>query len=190
MSARAAPATKDEKDQDAAAHQGLQDASDALAKARKAGKVNLPPIEGYVGFAAPVQQNTRILANPDEKENKVVRLRDQNSATGMRDTQRENDVWIEFVGGSFVTNDPVAIAWCREHDDICRDVSDPLTETWYMMKLAQTPLSNRAASLPPEVDVDAALGGDLTKLGAGIGPVSQTRAFTEQANEREPAEAK
>lgn len=187
--ATAAPATKDEQEHAAQAHEALQEGADKLAKAKKAGLSNVPPLEGYVGFVAPVEQNTRILANPDPTENEVIQLRDQNSPTGMRDTMRKNDVWIEFVGGSFVTNDPVAIAWCRAHDDICRDSSDPMTSTWYMMKLAQTPLANRTASLPSEVDVDAALGGDMTKLGAEPDPVTQTREFTEQANEREPVEA-
>ncbi len=185
----AAPATDQERGDAAEAHEAIQKGADALMKAKKAGETNLPPLEGYVGFVAPVDQNTKILANPSEAENPVVRLRDQNSPTGQRDTMRENDVWITFVGGSFITNDPVAIKWCRAHRDRCRDVSDPLTSTWYMMKLAQTPLANRAPSLPPEVNVDEALGGDLTKLGSEPSAVKQTRDFAEQANEREPVEA-
>ena len=58
-----------------------------------------------------------------------------------------------------------------------------------MMRLAQTALASRPASLPPETDVDAALGGDLTKLGGEADAVSKTRAFTEQANEREAVKA-
>lgn len=189
MTGEAAPATQEEQDHAAEAHDALQEGADALAKAKAAGKVNVPPLEGYVGFVAPVEQNTRILANPDPVDNKVIQLRDQNSATGLRDTQRTNDVWVEFVNGSFVTNDPAAIAWCRAHPKICRDVSDPQTGTWYMMRLAQIPLAARGASLPPETDVDAALAGDLTKLGSEPDPVTQTRAFADQANEREPVEA-
>ncbi len=189
MTGEAAPATQEEKDQDAEGHAVLQRASDDLAKARQAGKVDLPEMVGYVGFVAPVEQNTKILANPAETENPVIRLRDQNSATGQRDTQRTNDVWITFVHGSFVTNDPIAIEWCRTHTDICRDVSDPLTSTWYFLKMGQTPLSNRQPTVPAEVDIDAALGGDLTKLGGEADAVSKTRDFAEQANEREAVEA-
>ncbi len=189
MSAGAAPATKDEQDQAAQDNQKLQDGADSLAKAQKAGKVSLPTLVGYRGFVAPVQQNTRILANPDPKDNPVIQLPDQNSPTGKRDTMRKNDVFIEFIGGSFVTNDPRAIKWCEDHPAICRDVADPMTSTWYMMKLGQTALASRPASLPPEVDIDAALGGDLTKLGGEAAAVAQTRAFTEQANEREAVEA-
>ncbi len=189
MAGKAEPATQDEQAQASQAHQELQEGADALEKAQKAGKVSLPVLVGYRGFVAPVQQNTRILANPDPKDNPVVRLPDQNSPTGKRDTQREHDVWIEFIGGSFVTNDPVAIKWCEDHPAICRDVADPMTSTWYMMRLAQTPLASRPASLPPETDVDAALGGDLTKLGGEAKAVAQTRAFTEQANEREAVKA-
>lgn len=189
MSGEGAPATKEERDDAAEAHQALQEGADSLTKAKKAGKANLPEITGYVGFVAPEEQNTKILANPAETDNPVIRLRDQNSPTGQRDTQRTNDVWIEFVHGSFVTNDSIAIEWCRTHTNICRDVSDPLTPTWYMMRLGQIPLANRVASLPPEVNVDEALGGDLTKLGAEPDAVRQTRDFAETANEREPVEA-
>ncbi len=189
MTGEAAPATQEDQAQAAEAHQTLQEGADQLAKAQKTGKVSLPALEGYRGFVAPVAQNTKFLANPDPKENPVVQLPDQNSPTGKRDTMREHDVYVQFVNGSFITNDPVAIKWCEAHDSICRDVSHPMTSTWYMMRLGQTPLSSRPASLPPEVDVDAALGGDLTKLGGEADAVSKTRAFTEQANERQPAEA-
>ncbi len=184
-----APATKTERDDAAQAHEALREGADALKRARKEGKANLPPIVGYVGFVAPVEQNTKILANPSETDNPVIRLRDQNSATGQRDTQRTHDVFIEFVHGSFVTNDPIAIEWCRAHPNICRDVGDPLTSTWYMLKQGQIPLANRVPSTPSEVDIDAALSGDMTKLGGESDAVRQTREFAEQANEREPVEA-
>ena len=184
-----APATQTEEEDAAAAHQQLEDAAGKLTKARKAGKANLPTLVGFRGFVAPKEQNTKFLANPDPDDNPVVRLPDQNSPTGKRDVGRENDVWVRFVHGSFVTDDPKAIDWCIRHPKICRDVSDPLTSTWFMMRFAQEAIASRPATLPAETDVDAALAGDVSKLGGEAPTIAATRAFTEQANEREPVEA-
>ncbi len=189
MTSEAAPATDQERADAQGAHEDVLKGAEALQKAQKAGKVAVPQLVGYVGFVAPVERNTRILANPDVTDNPVIRLNDQNSPTGKRDTMRENDVWIEFVGGSFITNDPIAIEWCRAHPSICRDVTDPLTSTWAMLKLGQVPLSNRAPSTPSEVDIDRALAGDMTGLGGEDATVAKTREFAEQANEREAVEA-
>lgn len=182
MTATATPlATEEEREEEQRAQKELQDAQDALSKARKAGKTDLPPIQGYRGFAAPIEQNSRILVKPG----KLVQIRDASSPTGMRDASRQGDKFAHFTNGVLVTDDPDIIKWCEEHPKTCRDVEDPMTSTWYMMRSAQIATKNREATLPSEVNVDAALAGDLSQLGGETKAVAAARIQTQQANARE-----
>jgi hypothetical protein len=142
----------------------------------------------FHAFVNPTEPTTRYLVRKGE----VVRLRDQNSATGFRDTSREtpgepekSDKWAVFRGGILVTDDPEIIAWCQEHDTICRDANAPGTEFWFNVKRAQIPLANQDPSLDQGIDVDAALRGEgiAPTKGQG-GAVSSARQFAEVANER------
>lgn len=180
MTTDAAPATQEEIDAAAASHEADQEAADALEKAKEQEKLDLPDIEGYRGFVAPVERNTRFLAVRGE----VVQLRDQNSATGKRDTQRQGDKWVEFHNGSFTTSDPDLIKWCEEHPNICRDSADPKTSLWFQIRFAQTKTSRRNPSLGAEANIDAFLDGETDKLGAEDPAVATNRKYTEQANER------
>lgn len=142
------------------------------------------PVEAlteYRAFVNPTHPNTKYLV----KHGELVQLRDQNSATGMRDTQRIGDIWAEFTGGVCVTNVKAVIEWAEARPTICRDANVEGTEFWYNVKRAQMSLANQDPSLDAGIDVDAALsgGGNFAPAGVG-GTVSSARQFAETANER------
>lgn len=122
-------------------------------------------------FIAPIEKNTRFLV----ASGKVNQIRDPNSPTGMRDTFRSDEVWVEFHDGIavFEPEQETEIAWCEANPAICRDIQDPMTEAWAFMKEAQTPLANRDAVLPQNMNVDAALVG--RPGGVGHGAVQRAR---------------
>lgn len=158
-------------------------AQEELRKVRQ--KKGTAALKKYRAFVNPTKPNTSFLVKPGE----LVRLRDQNSPTGYRDTMREGDVRAVFTSGVLVTNDPVIIAWCEANPDKCRDANLAGTEFWFNVRQAQIPLANRDPSLDQGIDVDAALRGEgiAPTKGAG-GAVSTAQAFADQANEREPTE--
>lgn len=135
----------------------------AIAKALKEKKLAPPPDDGYHTFIAPVEKNSRFLANPDPKDNPVVFFRDPASPLGKRDTARENDIWVEFTNGSLATKDPVVIAWCEANPEICRDTRDPRAATWAKYKEAQVPRADREALMDPHDDIDKLVYGESAR---------------------------
>lgn len=147
-----------------------------------------PPIDGELPVLIPKEERRRAFACPQKPHSewlilvgKVEQIRDPNSPTGYRDHRRAGDVKIKFTGGIWYSADPkvadeqtliddkVRIAWCEEHPETARDVEDPMTSVWFEIKQGQMPTSRSEPSFSPGIDVDAALAGDMKKLGqAGV----------------------
>lgn len=102
---------------------------------------------------------------------KVLQVRDPNSPTGYRDHAREGDIKVTFHGGVWVgggidadPDDNKRIAWLEAHPEIARDVQDPMTPIWFEIKAGQVATSRKEAAFSG-TDVDAALAGDINRLG-------------------------
>lgn len=188
--------------------------TDALKQTEQAPTAQEPPADGmlertkqgaqeqgYRGFVAPVETNTRFLI----KAGTPFAVRDPNSPTGERLTRRDGDQFVQFHGGSLTTNDPDVIAWCEAHSvdpkaheayhkgrkdactlrqpEICVDVDHDQAAVWFYAKRAQLNLGNQEPSLPGNVDVGAFMRGEAQDLGGPAADVVQrTRAMAEQAN--------
>lgn len=149
-----------------------------------------PPEQRIRGFVSPQHPNSEFLI----KVGVVQKVRDPNSPTGYRDHAREGDIKIKFQGGAWKSvgesgseqdraDDQVRIAWCEAHPEIARDVLDPTTPVWFSIKEGQMETSRKPSSFSRTIDVDAALAGDVSKLG-GVGGdvVDQMRRQVEGAN--------
>jgi hypothetical protein len=138
-----------------------------------------PPAEETAGpppgtrvFVAPAYPNMRVLV----KQGKLIQAP---SPDGPRDIRREGDVWAKFVGGILVTDDPDVIAWCEAHHDVCRDAYDPKTEVWVALVQAQRETATSEAKLPPGLDVEKLLEGDIAGLGGLTDLVKNARSAAE-----------
>lgn len=107
-------------------------------------------------FIAPIEKNTKFLV----KAGTMVRFRDPNSPTGMRDAAREGDIWAQFSNGVIVSDVPEVIEWCLAHPEICRPADDPRAAAWAQLKERQQPTAEREAQLDPAFDVDATIYGE------------------------------
>jgi len=114
--------------------------------------------QGKRVFVAPIEKNTKYLV----KAGTMVRFRDPNSPTGMRDAAREGDIWAQFSNGVLVTDIPEVIAWCLGNKDICRPADDPRTAAWAQLKERQVPTAERESQLDPGFDVEATIFGEET----------------------------
>lgn len=145
------------------------------------------PVDGEVPVLIPKEQRRRAFACPQKPNSewlvqvgKVQQIRDPNSPTGYRDHAREGDVKIKFTSGLWYSTDPqtaneqtliddkVRIAWCEQHPETARDVEDPMTPIWFDIKRGQMATSRSEPSFSQGIDVDAALAGDMSRLG-GVG---------------------
>ncbi len=150
------------------------------------------PTDGEVPVLVPKEQRRRAFACPQKPNSewlvqvgKVEQIRDPNSSTGYRDHRRAGDVKIKFTGGLWYSADPqtaneqtliddkVRIAWCEQHPETARDVEDPMTPVWFEIKRGQIATSRSEPSFSKGIDVDAALKGDVSKLGGVGGDVVQ-----------------
>jgi hypothetical protein len=141
--------------------------------------VLIPPEQRRRAFACPQKPNSEWLV----QVGKVQQIRDPNSPTGYRDHARAGDVKIKFSGGLWYSADPkvadeqtliddkVRIAWCAEHSETARDVEDGMTPIWFDIKRGQMATSRSEPSFSQGIDVDAALAGDLSKLGGAGGDI-------------------
>lgn len=135
-------------------------AQTAIAERLVSGPAAVAPVEGEKlrAFVAPVEKNTRFLV----VAGKPLTVNDPNSPRGKRMYEREGDVWVEFTDGLCVlTPDQTQeLAWCESNPEICRDVSDPMTEAWAYMKEMQVPTASQDARLPASINIEAILRGD------------------------------
>lgn len=81
--------------------------------------------------------------------------------------ERVGDIWVDFKSGNgiFSTTDPIAIAWCEAHPEVCRDAFDPKTPAWVAVVEATLETATQAARLPANTDIDALLRGEASGLG-------------------------
>lgn len=81
--------------------------------------------------------------------------------------ERVGDIWVDFKSGNgiFRTTDPVAIAWCEAHPEVCRDAFDLKTPAWVAVVEATLETATQAARLPANTDIDALLRGEASGLG-------------------------
>jgi hypothetical protein len=145
------------------------------------------PVVGEVPVLVPKEQRRRAFACPQKpdsewliKVGQVRFIKDPNSPTGQRDSLREGDVKIRFQGGLWYSADPAVadkqtliddkerIAWCEKHPEEARDVEEPMTPIWFEIKKGQMATSRSDPAFSQNIDVDAALAGDMSKLG-GVG---------------------
>lgn len=170
----------------------LQEAPEPVPIGESPSEEGVPAPTGFCrrAFVCPQKPNSEFLIKVGE----VKHIPDQNSPTGQRDSRREGDVKIKFEGGRWMSaaegapeqiliDDKVRIAWCEAHPKTVRDVMDPSTPVWFEIKKGQIATSRTEPSFSPNVDVDAALAGDMSKLaGAGGSVVQDTRKQLETAN--------
>ena len=115
--------------------------------------------EGVRVFVAPAYRGGKFLA----KAGTVVQVP---SPRGPWDKERQGDIWVKFDNGVFRTDDPVAIAWCEAHPDVCRDAYDSKTPAWVALTEATMETARQSARLPRNPDVEALLRGDVSGLGS------------------------
>lgn len=146
------------------------------------------PVDGEVPVLVPKEQRRRAFACPQKPNSewlvqvgKVQQIRDPNSPTGYRDHARAGDVKIKFTSGIWFSADPrsaneqiiaddkIRIAWCEAHPEEARDVEEGMTPIWFDIKRGQVPTSRSEPSFSRGIDVDAALAGDMAKLGGAGG---------------------
>lgn len=142
-------------------------------------KLDVDESKDIRAFVAPIERQTRFLVKPG----KVRQVKDNNSVMGERDVARDGDIFVEFNDGICVLDasnpeDAIRIAWCEAHDAICRDVSDPFTEAWALIKELTTPSARNESRLPAGMDVEAVLRGDPAGI---MGTHSATRRAKQQA---------
>jgi len=118
-------------------------------------------------FVAPAFRSGKFLVKGGE----VVQVP---SPRGPWAKERIGDVWVRFNNGVCRTDDPVVIAWCKAHPDICRDAFDAKTPAWVALTEATLETANRSARLPRNTDVEALLRGEMSGLG-GSDLVRQAR---------------
>lgn len=112
-------------------------------------------------YVAPVERNTRYLVKAGEP----VAIRDPNSPTGERLTQRKGDIFVDFVDGICVLDDSdpdfvLKADWCDAHSALCRDITDPFTEAWAYMTELKHETSSQSARLPKDINIEKILRGD------------------------------
>lgn len=154
-------ATAEEREASLAARAAQAAAAANFAEAVASGQVAPAEPTGRVAFVAPVEANTKYIV----KAGKPLAFPDKDSPRGQKMVEREGDIVVQFHDGLLVL-DPAEegfeeqLAWCEAHPEVCRNVSDPMAEVWFNMKQAQLDMSNREATMPKGVDIEAALRGD------------------------------
>ncbi len=92
----------------------------------------------------------------------VHTINDPSSPLGRREHNREGDKFVAFKSGrSPFIDDPEINEWLATRPDQFHNVDDPDTPIWYNLKLAQIVTATSEPSLPPEVDIDAFMAGDI-----------------------------
>lgn len=136
-------------------------AAENLAKLGGEGRIKGENNAHVRAFFAPVDKNTRFLV----KEGKYESIKDPNSPRGTRLTERDGDIWLQFIDGIAVMDttkaeDQVRLAWCEANPAICRDIEDPMTEAWAYMKELQYPTATHDSRLSPNINIERLLTGD------------------------------
>lgn len=139
-------------------------AQETLSKLIESGalKESEAPVKGrFVAFLAPVEKNSQFLI----QAGKVVSFPDKDSPFGQKLVHRDGDIFVAFHDGIAVFDltdeeDVKRALWCEQNPNVCRNVSDPMTEAWAELKAGQQPLAGRDAVIPQSLDVDRALLGD------------------------------
>lgn|SRR5574341_329102 len=102
-------------------------------------------------------------------------------------SHREGDVFATFVGGVLVTADPRIIDWCLKNPAKCRPADDSRSRAWASIKEGQTPLANREAVVPSDIDADEMFyGGGMAEAiapGAQAGLVEAAADAARKADE-------
>jgi hypothetical protein len=75
-------------------------------------------------------------------------------------SHREGDVWVRFSNGALTTDDPVVIAWCKAHPNVCRPAADPRTRAWAELKAGQTETASQERVIRGDLDVDELMFGN------------------------------
>ncbi len=163
-----------------------EQATQALAQAKAEGKVKIEAINPrYRVFVAPVERNTRFLINPAERT--FFSITDPNVPGGKRNLSTDHDIWIEFHDGiaDIDTATPEGkriLEWAQAHPELCRDIADPLTEPWAMLKFGQCPTSRSDETVAKGLDIDKLLAGDPRSVAVKNSMATRARESYETLN--------
>jgi len=188
LSLSAAMATKDADDASRGAAQRLREVASV-----NGGLVPMEGRDGFRTFLAPTHPNTRFLVKPGKIQTIPYMAGAPMGVQSM--AGRDGDVWLRFVNGIASTDNEEEIAWLEAHSGdpqahadyhnegsktgacvalksckapigLCRE-QGPGIEAWAELKTLQQPTAKRAATLSPEIDVDALVGGGYSARHGG-----------------------
>ena len=119
--------------------------------------------DGLISYVSSAEHaNSRWLVKPGEVVKTAIPA---GVTTGIIPlVKREGDIWVKFVNGIMVTDNPEVIDWCSKNTDKCRRSDDPMTPSWATLKGLQARKANREQLIDPsEMNADEAFPADLTE---------------------------
>lgn len=165
-------------------------ASEDFLHNQQAGKVTEALVAGRRAFISPAHLNYEFMVRPGILQpcypgtlNPVVPGVPSPAGVEMA---RVGDIKARFEAGILIIDTTTEegqtiLKWAESKPDICRDVMDDRTEIWAAMKRSQLNLTDKAPSLPPNIDVDKIMDGDYSGFREKESLVAQARQALAQA---------